>query len=235
MQYTLKKLNEMYAAAEKKLNAGKIDPLEAKLGVAAGYACDFLESAASSRVSLQFNILDEESIPKVAAVIHLQNIRGGLTADESREDLKMKMASFELFAILNSFNDTEPNVEAVMPGALSLCPIPLIRTLPKADQFERAFDVYAAMERTADSFILGSNTEDGRFFQGRMLAFHELFMKFMQSTVKNGYLGFDIRDSQNMHLRSFFVEHIHISAACQTAETVKKGKKIEFFRFFSSR
>ena len=178
MRYDLKTLKELAARAA----GGNAE--DALTGAAAAYAADFLECAESAKIPLNINIMDEEKLPGVAAVIHLRNTRKGMNAEESREDLTRKMAAFEIFAVLNSFNEEEENVAAAPPAALSASPLPVLRTLPKADQNERVFDVYAAMKKTAEGFTLGTDVRDGRFFAGRMLDFHNAFGAFLRSTAK---------------------------------------------------
>ena len=153
VKYRFRDLNELYNEKTKKIKEGSsTDEYDAKLGMAAGYAIDLMDTARNAgaqKARLDLTINTEKNIDKALTVIALQNLENGMSEEECVQDLIKKASSYQLFTICNFLAHFEAENDIVLDTDMS--ENLLIKT-NKADDNETViyFDPKAMMESVSD-------------------------------------------------------------------------------------
>lgn len=167
--YTKEALKDIAEKTKKKILAKLATEEESLIGMVASHTVDFLNLAEDNNIPLSLSDQTEENVPKAMILLHKYNINRNLSVSESRKDLVEKVGGYELFSLLNGFEDSGVKVETTVVSNR------LILEHQKPDGKVIRFDVLGEMEKTMNSFKLSS--DEGPFIlMGTLQPFYQVLV-----------------------------------------------------------
>lgn len=151
VKYRFKDLETIYEDAMERIKKGNpLDDFDAKIGTAAGYAMDLMETSRNAGVHkarLDLTVETDKNIDKALTVIALNNLDDGMTEEECVQNLIKKASSYQLFTLCNLLTHFDAPNEIVFDKDMS--ENLLIKT-KRADDTDLLFDPKTMMESVAD-------------------------------------------------------------------------------------
>lgn len=162
LEYTPEKLEGILKQATKKVESGQADTTDFLLGSAAAYALDFYHISKRTRAKLDLTGRTEKNVVGTLITACALNQSNKMNAEENRADLVKKFASYQLFAIANSFNYDKKELEIVALSGFVPKPRLVLRSLPDKTGKTYTFDIFGAAEKMMAQIHISDETEGDR-------------------------------------------------------------------------
>lgn len=186
LEYTPEKLESLLKQATKNVESGPADTTDFLLGSAAAYALDFYHISKHIRAKLDLTGRTEKNVVGTLITACALNQSCKLSVEENRADLVKKFASYQLFAVANSFNYDKKELEIVALSGFVSRPRLIIRSLPDKDGKTYSFDVFAAAEKMmAQIRIFEPVDGDHDILYGSLAPFYEELNKNLLSHLSD--------------------------------------------------
>lgn len=174
-EYTFLSLSKIRKDIIKKVKSGTASYKEKKLGEAASYSMDFIDIAKTGNCKLNLYNDTESEIPKALVLNHFYHVKKGLNAEESRTELKKKLAAYEMFSIMNGL------IASGVEGAkIELQLGNLVIQAKASDGKVLRFDVYEKIKSALASFSITANGEKSILFGTLAPFYQELSNDFLK-------------------------------------------------------
>lgn len=153
VKYRFRDLAGIYNDLTAKMSGGEgVDDYEAKLGAAAGYAMDLIETARNAgtqKVRLDLTAETEKNIDRALMIFAMRNLENGMSEEECVQDLIKRASSYQLFTLCNLLTRFDTANDIVLDTNMSES---LLIKTNKADDSETVvyFDPKKMMESVSD-------------------------------------------------------------------------------------
>ncbi len=179
--YTYEKLVKIYDDLLFKSKAGKkLSRKEMLLGSAAGHAIDFCDVAKDIEKPLDLTVKTEDNVVDTLMKTCGMSLQRKKNPDEVRKEMIKKFASYELFAIVNTFIQNSDVAEIVIQPGPTMNPKLAIQV--SNSNRKKEFDVFAAAEAAISKFKFFDPADlQGMRFLGTLKPFYDRLTDFIQS------------------------------------------------------
>ena len=177
-EYTYETLKQIYKDVTNKAKSDTLTAQEASLGVAAGHAMDFIDTARASKLYLDATARTEDAVMNTLIRVYFSELQSGKSTEEGKVSLIKKFGSYQLFAIVNSMNADGKTVEIAYEGSVlsNAMPKPVIRSVKSKDGKVHTFDVFDAASDAINGMALTKQTEGGTpILFGTLQPFYQRF------------------------------------------------------------
>lgn len=186
LEYPYERLTRILEDATEKAKTGKLD-LEGKLlGIAAGYAKDFVDTSRAINKPLDLTGRTEEHVYLCLMRVCAENQAQKMTVAENKEIMSRKLGYYQLFSLVNSMNCEKKCTEIAIGQGILAEPRLVIRSLPDREGITHSFDALAAARDTVGKLtVLDPKKNGGAVLFGLLAPFYKRFEKDLMDYIKD--------------------------------------------------